>query len=1390
MGPQGYTGATGHVGATGLQGPIGPIGPTGPQGYTGIGNIWYVGSGCETPTGAIRPPIPGDLLLDVTNCRICEYTSLGWTGTNQSLNCLHAEDVLKCLNTVPKIDSNTGNCTATFVLTEICNPIFDGSPYTVTQLVIANNFMTLPVGTFTTPQELGDLLGGIAWEYTNVFQTFIYAVQVQIVGNPSTTSSYISFSNGTTVQIDLQCYCASNDPGTTGATGECFPCASFGPETSILTLKNNHVLWTPAKCLGLTGATGPQGFQGLIGQIGPTGPQGAMGERGATGAVSQQYVINALVEGLSDVDATDCQYCGVFDKTFFGYLDNIVQTYGIATALDSPTNIVAGPITFNDQTGFDNALHTLHITINNCILKVLSTNSPINRVFFFNSGGFLISTVTVFPTQCCPTGVDGDYEVLTKISDTSLAWVPGHCFVDTSIDLADEICKLPELKKYKCCLPFDVTQPFLNNNLSIHPTPWRISEMIVLGQNLTTDYIGDIYSYVDLANILVKNGWSQLFASSSIYQYCLATNEPITQETSSIKILDVNNLLFFSQSDTSNNNTACCQNNFEVSCSNTDEQKFKMIFKTDNGVVVAPAEKLLDTFKSCDNVTFISTTILTTTSIIANLSATTSSPWKFTEIILSDHSQSVLPDCFSNTSELAAILIKMGWNNEPGNLDVFTFTLSLSTSNVISYMTFMDTNGMVKTINLTIKTTTDCSGVTGGNTGININADNTRAVLTRDADGNYCWLTPECLKTGPLTVLTCCTGCTGCKLEDIPICALGATYTIRLIVQKNQVDLIKTHLTPYSSTGPYWITSYQLDNNTQVSLHEQIDQQLSLKTIAQALLNLSIPWVSNPTIDKITDSTQEVVFMITKVPYLITGVNFNLVGEVGTNLPFNYIIPIDAILGQDCPGLSQDSRVLLKTGKDFCFVDVECIMPTVPPPVNLTNELMELDTCTGNLLYDVCTDLVDCLPENLVKSFGKNAALEIKEYLLVDGITTVPVHKVIGANPTMTMIVNAFALAGWIADDLSASPIRMRLLTSNNVKYVVINTVGVNPNIPPYPYYLAANCTLKVNCPSLDPNNAVLIMKPDQSICWTTICPVSGPQGPTGIRGATGPMGFQGPQGIPGVTGPTGSQGPPGDIELVDGVNIGAGIGIYAGKSGVDLLFKSLLAGENIEIVDNVPPVDITISVKNDFDWGDTKFSGLPGAQVLSPSSLTFLPGSILKTDLIQETTATVGVTIDTSDTTGVLIQDGGIEFANIIGPTGATARPTFLEFFEFGNLTTDWTLDAGATTFDTTTLRFQRVGNVVTLLISAFAGPVVAPGGNPVETTVATALPMRLRPGTEQWFIYGYHDGMQIILAGLKVDPTGIITIYYDIFNSVFPIAATFNGHERPTSITYNVSS
>lgn len=1513
-GPIGEPGPPGPIGPPGPEGPLGLTGPEGPTGLTGIGNRWFLGFDC-TPTGTNESPMIGDYLIDLNTCEICQYVSEGWTGTGRNLNCLQCEDVYSCLKSLPQIDRNHGNCHVTLILNDLAT-VFNNGSVSITQLVIADQIqdLTAIVGqTFSTPEGLNSILAQLDdWEFTSVFQTNLYVLQLTIAGNISGTSNYIAFSIGDTFNLNLQCFCPPDD--------DCIPCQELNQsETKVLSCKGDKIIWIEAGCLGLTGSTGPTGLTGIMGLTGPTGPTGLTG---VTGIATCDRIYSCLCEEIPDPAATDCQFCGFFDPNNFGFLQMINQTFYLATAYNSPANLVSSLIAFSNLAEYQQALNLLNIVIIDNVLKVTQSPDLINRVYYFNSVQNLIASITVFPTKCCPTGIDNTNQVLIKLppdhqttSDCGdrLAWVPAHCLVDPQIDLEKEICQLPECLRYRCCVFFDITQPFLGNNPGLFPLPWTFTQVIIFGENVTVDYQGqDIYNFNDLGTILSNNGWEPIFPNSPLYRFCRSSDNPIVDTLSSFKIQDNNGLVFF-----------CREGDVDggdivVECIDTENlapKDLQLVYKTNNGVVLGSVTKLLDTFDVCEEVSYLCQTLIPTDCFLTDL--TVVGPWKFVELIIAGVDQTVVPTTFSNQTELKSVLLSMGWTQitDPAANCTFSFTNSLTSFNPNSAVSVATIQGIdsseEQTIALTLSCVANCTG--GDLTSDQIIEPPHRLVLTRDENSQYCWLSPECLRTGQTQIITCCTGCTGNNnpLDQVPDCEIDPKFDLVLYLRKCMIELINCH---FHSTGPYWIVGYQTESGETIQLNEPIEPYppFNLQSLATTLSNLSPPWVSDPDLVNITDQTEEVKMTLKNSCDLITGILVNLVGRDGLTPPFNYNITIDSIIAQDCPGLSKKAKVLIKdpsstnNGGDssvdqFCFVDVECLMPIIPPPLDFEKELCDLTICDQDITYLICLRLGQCDIDKWIDIFGASQALEIVEYRLAPTASNptpspIPVHRNLGASPTIEEVIAVFLDLGWLSPDLAARPVQLELVTGDNINYVVINRVGASLYIPPYPYLLPTSCTTDFNCPSNDPLNMTLIKDPSGKVCWTQICPVRGPlgdtgltglqgpigptgvqgptgtqgeqgstgptghigptgptgpqgmignqgptgstgiqgptgqlgpvgptgsqgftgptgpqgptgpegttgpqgptglqgsvgttgpqgatgiqgmtgvQGPTGMTGPQGPTGIQGPTGATGVQGPTGLQGPTGDTEPVEGANLGGGAEVFESKVGSTMRFRSIAAGENIDVSQSTE--EITLAVSDSFDWTNTEFTGSSGihgeagaaAVVSSGSSLTFEVGSILFTNLIEETTNGTGITFDTSNGNGgVNIKDGGIKFENNqvnFGGTGVTSldaeRFTYLEFFKYDCFSMSFTFSGAGTTTSSVDIGYQRIGNMVTVVIPSLGAIANSGGGATAEKLVSSSMiPLELHPEENITFLITIS-----VLGGGGAFSDGLLTFTQD---------------------------
>lgn len=293
------------------------------------------------------------------------------------------------------------------------------------------------------------------------------------------------------------------------------------------------------------------------------------------------------------------------------------------------------------------------------------------------------------------------------------------------------------------------------------------------------------------------------------------------------------------------------------------------------------------------------------------------------------------------------------------------------------------------------------------------------------------------------------------------------------------------------------------------------------------------------------------------------------------------------------------------------------------------------------------------------------------------------------------------------------------------------------------------------------------------------------------------------PSEVPGPVGPLGVQGPNSSVEDFNGINLGGGVDVFSETvdmgSFVEFQFKSLI-GDNIEITCPTPET-IEIGVSDNFDWSNFTFSGLPGSTVDSASSLRFENGAALETNQIEETTATNGVVIDTTNGSGLLVQDGGIEFENNGTPT---LRPSFLEFMEFGEHDTGFFVNNAPPlpVFEILTLKYQRIGNVVTLFFPGFSNTATGTAGGTSPIVNDTPLPVNIRPTIRQSYLFRYQDsarnGNPIYVGGPSMGDTrvGTLIILFDGFMFINPDIndiqwddTTAIDSSEPMEVTYLIS-
>lgn len=1090
----------GPPGSDGDQGPIGPLGPTGT-----MGRSIYVNTTNNTPIGVNNVNL-GDYLLNSSTSEILIFSNSGWTGTGQYLNTTNCTGVYDCITNISNI-SNSVDYECNFSMTLLnCSPIFNAGDISILKIVLGGIDQSLPIGTFSNPLELSSLLSP-DWQYINLLNNHIYITQTSIVADPEENENYILFSNNIKIYLAVQC-----------KRNQCLKCDDFTNENStILVNKDNNLFWIQPSCFGITGHIGPTGTDGITGSIGPTGIQGPTGNIGPTGPTTLEEVTNRLLE--LDTNETDCEYCGIYDNSGMSFLNNIVNTYSIATAYDSPTQLVNGPISFSNNVEYMIALNNLNIIINDNLIKVSESPELINRVFYFNSNGKIVASFELFSIKCCPTGINSETEILTKISDKEIGWISSSCLLNNQRNISDELLSLPICQKIKTTVEFNIANPFLNNNSELFDLPWKITQLILVGQDVTNDYNITFSTFKELGKILVNNGWKESFEGSTIYQYKIFNDDYPTNMQSTIKFIDSNNQVFY------------CER-LDVTSIDITQEDLQIIYKTSsNDIFLGNPDKILNHIDVCNDIDYTSSIYITTKSLVNAMKYP--SPWEITELVLSGQSQTTIPVQFCTQEQIAALLIDLGWT-KIGD-DLYKICQVVSEPNDINYFIVKSSNCQTQKIDINSCCKPNCNKQQAA-----------RLFLGRDMNGNYCWTTPCCNSCGQINNSNFCSSCntsttsnncSSCNIPsnlgviqvasdtdnlvlDIPECDITPKYNLKVTLKTELIDSIVSH---FGQNGSFWIHSYTLKNGTSHILKTLINQPFNLKTLSDALISLN--WLSTPEI--VDNSTTEVIMNIVNSLEYLMFININVVGNEGNTLPFNYSIPIDCVVDIQCYEMKPETKILVKDDDGMCFIDVDCILPIVPKPIDVIDEIINIDNCDDEARFRACVRLEQCDINKILDSFGTTDILEIVQYRLIGDISVYNIQpsQIIGSNITLSDLIDALKNLNWIAlnGNETIEPIEMSLITEKNISYIVINRVGANPNIPPYPYLLGTNCSAVLECPSQDPVNKMLIQKPDNSLCWTNIC--ESPLGPTGPQGVPGVIGITGPTGY-GNTGPIGPTGP------------------------------------------------------------------------------------------------------------------------------------------------------------------------------------------------------------------------------------------------------------------------
>lgn len=1481
QGPRGNYGKTGHRGHTGDDGNIGNIGNIGFRGYqgtqgaTGLVNSWYVGSsngGTEIVNYSSGTPIKNDLLLDLDTCEIYINNGTKFIGTDNILSpCLSCNDVSECIKTISLPEPDI--CNVSFTLINI-PPLFTvGTANYITTLVVLGVYVDNPqsLGTFSTPAELESILSPLGWQSVNSFNTWIYIIQADKLLIPPQTLNQnlntIVFNTGQSFNMTVECLNETAFSCSALNTYNTYILANYSPSSCSTVTGITGFAWVDPKCLSLTGPTGITGIQGTSGYTGAQGPVGHIGATGPTGPEASEVI--ELLENLDPNVLLNCQYNGILgqDVTVFlnSFNNNSTITYTVElsnvtkSSTTIPTNlaiidVVEGPISFATNVELNIALTALNIVINGNYVYILSSTNFINQIIF-RLNGYAYKNVIVTPVNCCPSTVQTNNSILTINKTTNqMSWVPGDCVLIPDFDLAFAVSSLPTSSKFKCTITFDASQPFLQNiNF-----PWTITNMTLFNSNLTSLYKSNIYNYNDLSIILANNNWFN--PSSSLWSYNFYSNVSQINSQNIINITDTNGQLFYFNNPlpvciennnndiqvvlntinyvgitgatgaTGDSNDACCRTGATGTCSKS---------------YLGTIGRLLDSLCSCCDTTYLCDTTINPTELILNLQIP--SPWKIQTIVLSGINQTILnTNQFTSALQLSYLLSNMGWTT---NDNILSYIVNnLPKPNNDSYITLMSTSGPIEKIILPVLSTANCT-TTNKQRLIFSRTENQGTGMTGgfdfcggEKDDKYCFINSNCFQQQVINV-DVCKGPTGIKLENIPDCSYVPTYDLVLDIRQALILNISQHFN--TNVGPYIIKGYRT-NQGFVELSQNIDAPFNILTLCDALIKLS--WVLIQP-DVILLNTAVVELLLNASNVVITGIDLNLYGSTNPN----YVIPVYSILRIECSNTPLNGQLLLKYPKPsptgttgptgtigstginsnagetglYCYVDVNCIVPQAPVPINLEYELSTIIDCsvlcgsTGENLqcddiphYVNCTIVTQTDLDLLHTIFGTTDVLEIVQYELINGIT-INLSQIIGANPTITDIANALSILGWTNNSLIL-PVQFKYASTNNIQYIFINSTTSLQYVPPFPYAFNCNCITSSYCPSTNNDNDILIINPNEDVCWTRICSMTGamgvqgpigtqgisptgPQGPRGkqgatslVKGVTGPQGFQGVQGAEGTDGSQGVEAPTG--QYLTAFNLGTGAFLFATRTGATgspiLEFKSLIGQSNININDTIDTLEINVDKL--FNWSNTTFSGTATAE----SSLTFDNGSILNTNTIQETIANDGVIIN-----DIIFNNGGIGGLNnsIISDT------LFLQTYENNIHVTNLQFASPFSKIVQANyeIPYERIGNTVSLYFPTITTGVTGPA--PVDNPTITnniQLPLQLRNNVQQDYLIQYIDPNKTALPsyppngktgslnrlGLLSIKNGYIQIYQSLENIGFSNKDTFS-YNQPLTIIYTLT-
>lgn len=1083
IGRQGYRGDRGFqgvIGDTGMDGHQGEKGPTGPP------KTWWLtgdpAGDCQPfvyqPEGALtgmtaieggdqayakfanqsinRDPVNGDLLLSLADCSVCIFqgdTGLGetggtWVSTDLELGlCLRKTDLESCLRgikTAPDI------CSFSLTLND-CPPLFQGlanthDQYQVVEIRLVGEIVSdLPVGTFTTADQLGLLLEQIRWQYTSQGNTYLYILTNVNVELTAMGDSLIKFQSVLNPEV-----CYSYDLSQFCQNQLCYTCQGLKQNTYLLSCLNQTtsyssgagsqtgpaIAWADPNCFpGSPGETGPSGAQGL------PGSQGQAGIRGVTGAPgpSCAEVTDCLVNQLDNPIELLCSYCGLISCSADLSNPGSVGLKLVGSLVYSPLISYANP----EQ--YQVALEVLGITINgNLILVSDQSSRQVAEVAFFNSLGQIRLRVPLELADCQKRsgGISPDSLILTRKGQTGdcqdLEWVSARCSLVPKFDLERQVAMLDTCRKYKCVLRLDTTKPFLGGSLDLEDFAIQVQEIILFDQDLTTSYTRVLNSYSDWLRLLKDHGWEAEFSDQTglktgIYLYCYWTDDCLTEQTiNRYSLQEVGQSKGFYQEDLSPaqssdrledqlwvlaNDLADRTGSFDLTgCSGITGGSTAGFFlgftgssetgPWENGFTGACRSspvQIMNSIPFSSQVCYRCSTVICPDQLVEHLvGGGVNPPWMIKELVVSGNHRSLtgVDQHFSTGAQLAQILLsdQLGFVMAEG-CDCYQLTsvqpVPVETSHLVignqldgktvqvvfgssaSSSENSHEGGYVTCLaecqlDFTRLVESAGTGITGGV------MPNDYYIFTRIAEGQYCWMNPDCFNQGALAPLLsdCSPECSGPSLDSILGCTgLELKFDLKLELNPGMIELISHHFClNKASNVSLWIYGYLYAKTGQIQeVKAKVPIPFNLKNLVKTFE--SIGW---QVVNQDLDYQGRVCLLLNDSPQVIQSVLINRSGEDGKNLPINFQIPLHTIERVECLPLNPNLQILLKNGVsqatgiseclfvgggltgafvgetagqtgvddgNYCFVHLDCVIPKVTQVSVAKGMSEELSNC-------------------------------------------------------------------------------------------------------------------------------------------------------------------------------------------------------------------------------------------------------------------------------------------------------------------------------------------------------------------------------------------------------------------------------------------------------------